>query len=524
MNAPNAFDDLARRKLAERDHPFDEAAWEALRPELDAMRADRRRRRFLLWFMLLIGAGIAGWLLIPDAPRPDLEGVRKTSTTPIAKAAEAPVDDASTSAPEGTSTSSTPHASTTPETHRPETGGTSTTKASHRITHAPTKRTRAEATNDQATPRIDIGHTGTTPQLPATTPSTPITQSSDQPSVSDRGGPAFTAAPSAITDSIGSLKNDSAMVPATVPHINTDLSSAPPIPIEPDTSGTVADASRDTMRYEGLTDTLSISTTTPPKDTPPALPVRKLELSAWAGPFLTRTHYSGERTKDWASIVDGGRTVMFGAELMRQGEHFGLGLGLHYTTYAERIEAQSLKDEFRSTVTNYHLQSIDTTLMIVNGSVWINGQQYYVTHMLDTTLHVLVGTEREVVSTTVRRNALTRSNRTNYLEIPLLFDAHLRRGTWSFALRGGPALGILQGRRGSLPTTSGYTELGEEAFSELVLGYTLQGHVRYHLGDLWSVGVGPAFRGQLTNSFQGEELHRRASAAGAVISVGYRLP
>ncbi|MBX2974191.1 MAG: hypothetical protein KF797_13935, partial [Flavobacteriales bacterium] len=63
MSAPNAFDDLARRKLAEREHPFDEAAWEALRPELDALRTGKRRRRFVLWFTLLVGAGVAGWLL-----------------------------------------------------------------------------------------------------------------------------------------------------------------------------------------------------------------------------------------------------------------------------------------------------------------------------------------------------------------------------------------------------------------------------------------------------------------------------
>lgn len=206
------------------------------------------------------------------------------------------------------------------------------------------------------------------------------------------------------------------------------------------------------------------------------------------------------------------------------GRHFGFGLGLHHVTYAEQLEAQTLQDEHRAWVTDYHLDPVDTTLLIVNGTVWVNGQQYHSTYLLDTTVYVLTGTMREEVSTNMRRNGLARRNRTSYLEIPLLFEAHTRRGPWSFALRGGPTLGILQGRRGVLPTTTGYTDLKDEAFHELVPGYTLQGHVRYHFAQVWSIGVGPAIRGQLMNSTQREGLQRRSNATGAVISVGLRLP
>ncbi|HOY29167.1 MAG TPA: hypothetical protein PLR96_09345, partial [Flavobacteriales bacterium] len=101
---------------------------------------------------------------------------------------------------------------------------------------------------------------------------------------------------------------------------------------------------------------------------------------------------------------------------------------------------------------------------------------------------------------------------------------HIRRGHWGFSLRGGPTLGIVQGRRGVLPTSSGYTDLTDEAFSDLVLGYTIQGHIRYHFGEAWSLGIGPALRGQLSNSLQGDQLQRRANATGAVVTVGYRLP
>lgn len=278
----------------------------------------------------------------------------------------------------------------------------------------------------------------------------------------------------------------------------------------------------DTLQYVFVPD--SMNALDPTITILPTEPRSKLELTLWGGPFSTSTNYRGERSTDWASTIGKAGSVAFGAELMRQGEHFGIGAGLHYSTYVEQLNAEGLKDELRTTVTTYELNGIDTTVMVVNGTVWINGQQYYMTQMLDTTIYVLVGTDSEVISNNVRRNALARSNRTSYLEIPLLFETHTRYGRWGFAVRGGPTLGIVQGRRGVLPTTSGYTDLDDEAFSELVLGYTVQGHVRYHLGVAWSVGIGPAIRGQLMNTLQSDQLQRRSHAIGAVIAIGYRLP
>ena len=312
--------------------------------------------------------------------------------------------------------------------------------------------------------------------------------------------------------------------PATVDslgpsHVATEpmLGTGPP-----DTSDTIVVALRaDSTDYAIAMDTVQMRDTS---EIECSLPVRRLELSVWGGPFMTRTRYSGDHTADWASTVSGSPSFAFGAEMMRQGRHFGFGLGLHHVTYAEQLEARTLQDEHRVWVTDYHLDPVDTTLLIVNGTVWVNGQQYHNTYLLDTTVYVLTGTTREEVSTNVRRNGLARRNRTSYLEIPLLFEGHTRRGPWSFALRGGPTLGILQGRRGVLPTTTGYTDLKDEAFHELVPGYTLQGHVRYHFAQVWSIGVGPAIRGQLMNSTQREGLQRRSNATGAVISVGLRLP
>ncbi|MGV3638305.1 MAG: hypothetical protein ACO1NQ_11760 [Flavobacteriales bacterium] len=296
----------------------------------------------------------------------------------------------------------------------------------------------------------------------------------------------------------------------------------PPTMVDGETDTIVLATTRDTLQYVMAMDSTFIVDSTVAVMPPPQR--SRLELSLWGGPFSTSTRYTGDRTTDWASTINKAGSIAFGAELMRQGEHFGFGAGLHYTSYVEQLDARDLKDELRTTVTTYELNGIDTTVLVVNGTVWINGQQYYMTQMLDTTIYVLVGTDSELVSTNVRRNALARSNRTSYLEIPLLFDAHLRRGHWTFALRGGPMLGIIQGRRGVLPTSSGYTDLNDEAFTELVLGYTIQGHVRYQLGEAWTVGVGPALRGPLANTVQGDQLQRRANAAGGVITVGYRLP
>ncbi|MBX2973179.1 MAG: hypothetical protein KF797_08755, partial [Flavobacteriales bacterium] len=386
--------------------------------------------------------------------------------------------------------------------------------------HIPARPSSDAAMQERAASAVDVDGTNATQKDPVSLPPVTNAHDSSQPGVIVHAEEPAARVASTITDTIVPSTDGEPMAVADPAQADTAQASHLPATIATDTSNTDLAENRGTVQYRVTADTA----TAPPAPLSPALSPRRLELSAWGGPFMTRTHYSGDRTTDWASTVSGGRAFAFGAELMRQGEHFGLGTGLHYMTYAERIEAQGLQDETRTTVTSYHLSGIDTTVLIVNGTVWINGQQYHATQMLDTTIYVLVGTDSEVVSTNVRRNALTRSNRTSYLEIPLLFDAHLRRGVWSFAVRGGPTLGLLQGRRGALPTTSGYTDLGDEAFSELVLGYTIQGHVRYHLGELWSVGVGPALRGQLTNGFQGEGLHRRASAAGAVISVGYRLP
>jgi hypothetical protein len=517
MSATNDFDERARRKLEEREHAFDESAWQALRPELDAMRDQKRRRRFVLWFIVLAILGAAGWLL---SPKGSVELIVERSPENERASAMVPTQDTATS-PSSPSTATasnvlpaTPSpAASTPAPQPPAEPQSATEERPKRTLAQQGARTneRKPLTKNKATARTTI------PPAPKKTPDSGSedTTNSDDP----RDRTMDVASTSAKDSAEVTAKAEEITVGTPLPSTATEAVTAT---VPADTASHTPATTRDTLQYVIAVDSTFIADSAiaavPPQ------PRSRLELSVWGGPFNTSTRYTGDRTMDWASNITKAGSMAFGAELMRQGEHFGLGAGLHYTSYVEQLNAESLKDELRTTVTTYQINGIDTTVLVVNGTVWINGQQYYMTQMLDTTIYVLVGTDSEVVSTNVRRNALARSNRTSYLEIPLLFDAHIRRGHWGFALRGGPTLGIVQGRRGVLPTSSGYTDLSDEAFSELVLGYTLQGHIRYHLSEAWSLGIGPALRGQFSNTLQSDQLQRRANAAGAVITLGYRLP
>lgn len=520
MSATNDFDERARRKLAEREHPFDESAWEALQPQLTAMRDRERRRRFVLWFLLIGCLGAAGWLVTPRQSDGPLAEHRSSE-----KAAASPTPSPEPDSTQRTIVSTGPRA--TWDSTRPITAPTKEQAA------IPQEEAQVERPTEQRK-KTTGGQAGfpTRPKAPA-----PRSKEALDETRSPVVTPVIEPAPSTVRNGMeprSEGRDEAAIHMESTPVIGqpevaedatstaNDANTALASTATGDTTSITATATRDTMHDVIALDSTFIADSV--VASLPAQPRSKLELSVWGGPFTMRTQYTGARTTDWASTINQAGSIAFGAELMRQGEHFGFGAGLHYTSYVEQLDARDLKDELRTTVTTYELNGIDTTVLVVNGTVWINGQQYYMTQMLDTTIYVLVGTDSELVSTNVRRNGLARSNRTSYLEIPLLFDAHLRRGHWTFALRGGPMLGIIQGRRGVLPTSSGYIDLNDEAFTELVLGYTIQGQVRYQLGEAWTVGVGPALRGQLANTVQGDQLQRRANAVGGVITVGYRLP
>lgn len=570
MSDRTEFDDQARRKLEERAFPFDPAAWADMEPMLPQQHRRRRWAWPLLAAALLVPmAGGLWYAAQEDAPTT----VAVPTAVPTAPATPNVVTDhadvtATPTAQTITEAHTTPTGSTAPAepSVRPRQEHTASDKPAHN-THTPPLAERHATTAQLPSPARHVVHTTIAkeqhkeqhhagskapqedrqPVSVTNTPVSPTPQGSSDVTASDQDDQAQQAsAPppdkiiandaSTIADPLTTAydqepvsndlttSNSTAATPAGEEHAqgyttDTTAAHAWPSPASfPDSLSANVIVPKDSSRTDSLLYD-SASTAYPPLPTHP-----QWELGLWAGAFNTHTSYSGSRTADWATDHAGRNSIGFGAELVRMGDHFGYGSGLHYISYAERVAASGLTSSQIATVWSHHLMGVDTTILVTNGTAVINGQTYYVTYSLDTTIMVLVSTSEEETVTTVRRNALERTNRTSYLEIPLLLDAHTGAGRWLFGVRGGPTVGVLQGRRGQLPGAAGYTDLQDEAFHELVFGWTAQGYVRYQLGEAWSIGVGPSARGQLGNTMQGNDLMRRSAAWGGVFGIAYRLP
>lgn len=540
MNDLGKFDELARRKLEERVFPFDPQAWADMERMLPP-RPERRMRKWPLLALILLLPLAGGlwytWDRKAPVPGPDkaapmvaVPPARSSATPPgaggaplahEASSATPPriLPDEPPSAPAGRMPAAGEAAQkpaafaaapgTRPATQAPPRNGP------FRDAHAPADKPLAAA------PAVGLQR----PLVPAVNqpkdnrPADPETakegglsmDTPEQPAVSAPG--TSTAPAQGTPESVAAApQNHDADRPADTSGIHIHAMD-PAV----DSAAVKPSLAIDSLAAAASADSLSTA--------PPPLPAHpQWELAAWAGAFNTATRYTGGRTMDWASDHAARNTIGCGAELVRMHGHFGYGSGLHYITYAEQVEAPGLSDTHTGIVWSHQLVGIDTSINVAHGTTVINGQAYYVTTNVDTTLLVLVSTAEEETITTVRRSALERTNRTSYLEIPLLLDAHIGTGRWLFGLRGGPSLGVLQGRRGQLPGATGYTDLRDEAFHELVPGWSVRGYVRYRLGQAWSIGAGPSARGQVGNTLQGDGLARRSTAWGGMVGISYRLP
>jgi len=260
---------------------------------------------------------------------------------------------------------------------------------------------------------------------------------------------------------------------------------------------------------------------------PPPLitPGSPWEIGVVLGGLLSRSTYTGGNSADWIDGQTGRWSPAFGGEVMHMGRNFGMGSGLHYSTYQEDLHIAERSLTTTVIQDSNYFESFDTTILYVLGNVIIDGEQYYVTESRDTTIDVLVlGTTS---SSTTRKliDARDVSNRVSYVEVPLLLDAHVVQGAWAIGLRGGPTVGLLNGRRGAIPNASfdGYTDFATEQFRSPVLGLTARAYLRYRFVNGWSVGVEPTWRGHFGNALNSGDLTRRSSAVGAMISVSYRL-
>lgn len=248
------------------------------------------------------------------------------------------------------------------------------------------------------------------------------------------------------------------------------------------------------------------------------------ELSAWVGLASTTSRYGSPEQAGWS--VSPERTAAFGAEAMRMGRNFGYGFGLHYGTYADRLSTPEVTRTSMELERYWYLAPVDTTLLIITGSALDSlGNTVYTGINVNTTVQVIRSAYDTAYATTLLRKARERVNRTSYVELPLLLDAHLVQGRWSFGVRGGPAIGMLTTRSGTVPGEGpdGYEELGEAFTRRYVLGWTARAYVRYRFNSAWSIGLEPGARGQLQDGFASPSVTRRSDALGVALSLSYRL-
>ncbi|MFZ1616218.1 MAG: hypothetical protein WAT41_02575, partial [Flavobacteriales bacterium] len=266
-------------------------------------------------------------------------------------------------------------------------------------------------------------------------------------------------------------------------------------------------------------------TAAPSAAAPPLVPERApWEISVMGGLFSSTADYTGSNSAEWNAGISKENSLGIGTELMHMGRNFGIGAGLHFSTYAERLRTDAIDRTTNTLHDFWYLNPVDTAILVITDTLPGTPPTYTGTST-NTTVNVLTqGTD--TISTTQRiREARNEVNRASYLEVPILLDVHLVQGRWSFGLRGGPTVGLLTGRRGTLPApdNEGYVAFADQPFRELIFGYTARAYVRYRFNAAWSVGVEPALRGQLMNSLGSGELERKASAKGVMLSLSYRL-
>lgn len=216
--------------------------------------------------------------------------------------------------------------------------------------------------------------------------------------------------------------------------------------------------------------------------------------------------------------------LAFGAELMHMGRNVGFGFGVHHTSYNDRFTTPEQRTTAWEVTRNWYLQSIDTTILIITGTDTVNEQIIHTGFNVNTTVQVLRYSFDTTAIVSVR-SPRAFSVRTSYLEVPLLFDAHIVQGRWSFGVRGGPSIGLLTARSGSLPSENDETDvpLREAAVQQWSLGWSARAYARYRFNSAWSVGIEPMARGQLMDAISGPVIARRSNAFGALLSLSYKL-
>lgn len=297
--------------------------------------------------------------------------------------------------------------------------------------------------------------------------------------------------------------------------------------LPPESTAATIDAGVDTTGQERIM--LSPKDSAALEPAPPMVPVATpgspWQISVLGGFHLSQSQYSGGSSDLWRDASHGRWAPQFGAELMHIGRNFGVGSGLHFVSYAEDLDVKSQSVTTASSHDTSYFESFDTTLLVVTGDTIINGQTYFTTVPFQTTVFTLLNGTVTTMSTRQSVQALKAANRVSYLEIPLLFDAHVQHGRWAFGLRGGPTVGLLTSRSGSLPRAMNDDDLVDEerTFKTTMFGATGRAYARYRLASGWAIGLEPTWRMQFGNALVNGDIKRRNSGVGGQISLTYQL-
>lgn len=584
MSLNEEFDELARRKLEERQVAFQEADWQAARKLIDAERGGRKRGAWITGAVVLLLIGGLAWYGAGSSEKHEaVAAIERTELRPAELTTpERPLQNTSATASGTIPKAKGPAAATELEAPSIQSIPVPTVE---RTTTAPTA---ASGTAVKSTTWKGVGSNSTNGDQPKAIPSrkkvahtehsirsevktsealspsetmgsAPGTQAATRALAesgkgSDQTGIIYPAGKAVLRHSIGSTvtsttvadqpdmpivhsvtnQSDDERIATEVPAPHGDTSSkvastfmvTAEVPVRSQ-AGTASSFS-DTTTVDATSATLPEDTATaavPVATPPPLVPARApWEVSIMGGMFSSSTKYTGSNSAEWNADIGKANSIGISAELMHMGRNFGIGAGLHYSTYAERLKTTALDRNSTSLENYWYLIPVDTMVLVITDTLPGTPPTYTGTST-NTTVNVLAQGTDTTITTERIREARNEVNRVSYLEVPLLLDGHLVQGRWSFGLLGGPTIGLLTGRRGAVPAqdNEGYVVFADQPFRELTFGYTARAYLRYRFNAAWSVGIEPALRGQLMNSLGSGELQRRASAKGVMLSLSYRL-
>jgi hypothetical protein len=548
MKPNNAFDDLARRKLDERAFPFEEAHWTAMRETLGGSMHGARRRsiRWIPALLLLLLSVAWWWSTSGPKATPELSSTAPASSS-LLKGSDRNADRNRKSSVPIADTSSSAEMTRTDRT-RSSRGAQQASTAALSVRSAPRNEDMMQhLALDQgppsgsdgidairATPAPGVSHfeVGYTLAGKAMVGVAEMDLPNERFATDSSHRPLGTGIGTPVTDVEGvSLAPLGATLPV-VPEAATEHSRAAPGAAPSDDGTTDAlenrrpSGSLDAHAYvlEAPMDSATAGPTLALIE-PPFSKQSPWELGLLGGAALSQIRYEGTGSRDWSEHVGSEWAPTYGIEALYTCRNFGIGTGLHMGTYAERITAGAVDRSAWNTSSYWFITSVDTTILLITDTVQVGGQTFYTGQSFTVSVPVLAqGVDSTETSVRIR-DARSMTNRVSYVEVPLLLDGHLVQGRWNFGLRGGPTLGLLSRRLGSLPDmgNSGYTDLVDQAFREVVLGWTARAFARYRFNAGWSLGVEPMLRGQFGNGLYGDALSRRSNAAGVVMSISYRM-